>query len=61
MPSIAYYRERATELRTLAQATIDGAIQRALLKIADEYEQLAASCEIAGLTGPMSRTERLPQ
>lgn len=60
MPTIAHYRERATQLRTLAKATIDDATQRALLKIAQEYEHLAASCEIAGLTGPMSRTERAP-
>jgi hypothetical protein len=49
MTSVARYRERAYEIRILAQATIDAAIKTALLKIAEDYEQLAASCEIAGV------------
>ena len=48
MSSITGYRERARELRLLAQATIDAAVKTALLRIAEEYEHLARSSEIAG-------------
>ncbi len=47
--SVTRYRARAHEIRVLAQACIDAAIKAALLKIAEEYEQLASSCEISGL------------
>jgi hypothetical protein len=47
--SVARYRARAHEIRGLAQACIDAAIKAALLKIAEEYDQLAASCEITGI------------
>jgi hypothetical protein len=47
--SVARYRSRAHEIRVLAQACIDAAIKAALLKIAEEYEQLASSCEISGI------------
>ncbi len=53
------YRDKAQELRKTATEVIDAGVQQALLELARNYDQLAASVESASLIGPNSRTGKV--
>jgi hypothetical protein len=45
LESAQRYRQRAEELRAIAQATVDPNARKALLQVAEDYERLAETRE----------------
>ena len=52
------YRQRATELRTIAAGIMDLKARATLIEVAEDYERMAQAADSAALSGKSGATDR---